>query len=556
MKHSVVIAIVALMLTCVLPAATGQPPAPEVAHASAHATALSQDWPQWRGLNRDGVAAHCPPLSWPPTGPELIWKSESIPANLEGGFGSVAIAHGRVYVFVSWQDGFNGVAGPQDVIVCLDEATGKTLWMTGFPSVKTDHPSGSVPCVAGDRVFAFGSQRLYCLDADTGTMRWQSGITGAQISASPLFADGMVFALSNALRAYDPNGGEPVDPRNPDGPRQPKLLWEQPKAAGGPSFEGVEHTSYNCSPAVWRKQGVTYIITCGDKLTCVNARTGAVQWQAPGPGGASATPAVYGDTVVINYGLGRGTYAYHMTPDKAEQLWRISKSDRGTTPVIVNGRVFQYGAGSYACYDLFTGQEKWKQRFGGEISSPIAADGKIFGFYSGASAITVFNAASDKFEQIDTLQCAGVVASSPAIANGRLYVRKGNCVACYGLTRDPNEKIVLPPLAVAAGQPLRILLGSTEDWTDAEGRVWSADRFVSTGEPFAAKAAIRPKTDLSRIYQSGRKGLTGLVLHLVNGPYTIRAHFCETDEGIAEPGLRIMSLYVNDQETGDIDPFG
>ncbi|MCP4451751.1 MAG: hypothetical protein GY809_09840, partial [Planctomycetes bacterium] len=214
------------------------------------------------------------------------------------------------------------------------------------------------------------------------------------------------------------------------------------------------------------------------------------------------------------------------------------------------------GAGSYTCYDLFTGQEKWKQRFGGEISSPIAADGKIFGFYSGASAITVFNATSETFEQIDTLQCAGVVASSPAIANGRLYVRKGNCVACYGLTRDPNEKIVLPPLAVGAGQPLRILLGSTQDWTDAEGRLWSADRFVNTGEPFAAKAAIRPKTDLSRIYQSGRKGLTGLALHLVNGTYTVRTHFCETDEGIAEPDLRVMSLYVNDQEVGQIDPLG
>jgi len=382
------------------------------------------------------------------------------------------------------------------------------------------------------------------MDAETGTALWQSGITGAQISSSPLFADGLVFALSDALRAYDPDGGVP------------RLLWEQPKAAGGPSFEGVEHTSYNCSPAVWRKQGVTYIITCGDKLTCVNARTGAVQWQAPGPGGASATPAVYGDTVVINYGLGRGTYAYHMTPNRAERLWRLSKSDRGTSPVIVNDHVYAYGAGSYACYDLFTGQERWKQRFGGEISSPIAADGKIFGFYSGASAITVFNATPERFEQIDTLQCAGVVASSPAIANGRLYVRKGNCVACYGLTRDPNEKIVLPPLAVAAGQPLRILLGSTQDWTDAEGRVWSADRFVNTGNPFAAKAAIRPKTDLSRIYQSGRKGLTGLVLHLVNGTYTVRAHFCETDEGIAEPDLRVMSLYVNDQEAGEIDCFG
>jgi outer membrane protein assembly factor BamB len=147
------------------------------------------DWNQWRGPNRDGIAPDCPPLSWPATGPKLLWKSEVIPANLNGGFGSVSIANQRVYVFVSWQRGFKGAEGPQDVIVCLDEASGMTLWMTGFLSVKNDHCSGSTPCVAGDKVFVFGSQRLYCLDAKTGRALWQSGVTGAQISSSPLSAD-------------------------------------------------------------------------------------------------------------------------------------------------------------------------------------------------------------------------------------------------------------------------------------------------------------------------------------------------------------------------------
>jgi hypothetical protein len=359
-------------------------------------------------------------------------------------------------------------------------------------------------------------------------------------SPTRLPEDPMIFALSDSLRAYDPDGGAPVDPRNPDSPRQPKLLWEQPKAGGGPSFEGVPHTSCNCSPAVWRKDGVTYIITCGDKLTCVEAKTGAVKWQAPGPGGASGTPAVAGDYVAINYGMGRGTYAYRITPEKAEQLWRISKSDRGTTPIILAGHVYEYGEGSYACYDLTTGEEKWKQRFGGEISSPIAADGKIVVLYSGAAAMTVFKPTPEKFVQIDNLQVTAVIASSPAIANGRLYLRKQNCVACYALTTDPNERIVLPPLAAPAGKPYRILFGSTQDWTDAKGKLWSADILKDNGEPFALNDAGVAGTNLSRIYQSGRKGFTGFALHLVDGVYTVRAHFCETYEGITEPGLRVM----------------
>jgi outer membrane protein assembly factor BamB len=514
------------------------------------------DWNQWRGPNRDGIAPGCPKLSWPTTGPKLLWKSEVIPANLNGGYGSVSISKGRVYVFVSWQSGFNGAEGSQDVVVCLDEASGKTLWMKGFPSVKNDHSSGSTPCIAGDKVFVFGSQRLYCLDAKTGQALWKSEVSGAQISSSPLFADNMIFALSDNLRAYDPNGGALVDPNNPKSPRQPKLLWEQPRAAGGPAFEGVPHTSCNSSPAVWRKKGVTYIITCGDKLTCVNAKTGAVRWQAPGPGGASGTPAVSGDYMAINYGLGRGTYAYHMTPEKAEQLWRVSKSDRGTTPIILAGNVYEYGGGSYTCYDLTTGEEKWKQHFGGEISSPIAADGKIFALYSGAAAMTVFKPTSEKFVQVDNLQISAVIASSPAIANGRLYLRKENCVACYALTTDPNEQIILPPLVAAAGKPYRILFGSTQDWTDTEGNLWSADTLQDNGERWVSRHGTIGDSNLSRIYQTGRKGLTGFALHLVDGTYTVRGHFCETDEAIAEPGLRVMTFIANGVEREDVDPFG
>ena len=154
--------------------------------------------------------------------------------------------------------------------------------------------------------------------------------------------------------------------------------------------------------------------------------------------------------------------------------------------------------------------------------------------------MTVFKPTPEKFVQVDNLQVTAVIASSPAIANGRLYLRKNNCEACYALTIDPNEPTVLPPLAAPAGKPYRILFGSTQDWTDAEGNLWSADTFKDNGEPWAPKRGTLENVNLPRIYQSGRKGLTGFALHLVDGVYTVRAHFCETYEGITEPGLRVM----------------
>jgi outer membrane protein assembly factor BamB len=62
----------------------------------------SDGWPQWRGPNRDGVAPASPKLldSWPKGGPKQLWKSAPIPAQREGGCGSVVVSDGKAFVFV------------------------------------------------------------------------------------------------------------------------------------------------------------------------------------------------------------------------------------------------------------------------------------------------------------------------------------------------------------------------------------------------------------------------------------------------------------------------
>ena len=65
----------------------------------------ADDWPQWRGANRDGVSAGEAVLSntWPTEGPEKIWQSEAeIPSDDDGGHGSPVVADGKVYLSVVW----------------------------------------------------------------------------------------------------------------------------------------------------------------------------------------------------------------------------------------------------------------------------------------------------------------------------------------------------------------------------------------------------------------------------------------------------------------------
>ena len=55
---------------------------------------LADDWPQFRGLNRDGKSAETGLLKkWPERGPKQLWSVEGLGI----GFSSVAVAKGFVY---------------------------------------------------------------------------------------------------------------------------------------------------------------------------------------------------------------------------------------------------------------------------------------------------------------------------------------------------------------------------------------------------------------------------------------------------------------------------
>jgi len=57
----------------------------------------------------------------------------------------------------------------EDVVVCVDLATGKTLWKFKSPGEATGRMASSTPCVADGRVFALGSTNFYALNAGDGS---------------------------------------------------------------------------------------------------------------------------------------------------------------------------------------------------------------------------------------------------------------------------------------------------------------------------------------------------------------------------------------------------
>src|SRR4051812_33443314 len=79
--------------------------------------AFGEDWPQWRGPERNGISKESGWLeSWPQQGPAIAWK-----ANVGLGFTSFVVSRGRV-------DTVGHTDADKDTVFCFDAVTGKEIW--------------------------------------------------------------------------------------------------------------------------------------------------------------------------------------------------------------------------------------------------------------------------------------------------------------------------------------------------------------------------------------------------------------------------------------------
>src|SRR5262249_33441996 len=107
------------------------------------------DWPQWRGPDRDNVSKENGLLKeWPKDGPPLLWKADG----LGEGVPSISVAAGRVFV-LGYRDG-------KEFLTALNEADGKPAWSTAIGPAVQEIPrmrwlSQRTPSVDADRVYAF-----------------------------------------------------------------------------------------------------------------------------------------------------------------------------------------------------------------------------------------------------------------------------------------------------------------------------------------------------------------------------------------------------------------
>jgi len=188
---------------------------------------MAADWPQYLGPDRNGIATETGlKRSWPEDGPKVLWTFP-----LGEGFAGPAVSDGKVYVL-------DRVGSEQDVLRCIDLATGKEEWTFAYDAEgKFDrHGSRSVPTIEGNYVYTCGPLgHVRCIDKVTHKAVWKKNVWRGfskgkvptwGISQSPLIYGDLLILASQTKKAgvvaYDKLTGS--------------VQWASPKLPGKPGY--------------------------------------------------------------------------------------------------------------------------------------------------------------------------------------------------------------------------------------------------------------------------------------------------------------------------------
>src|SRR6187551_3724353 len=115
-------------------------------------SSFAADWPQWRGLNRDGkVSDFKTPKVWP----KELTKKWAV--NVGDGAASPALVGNRIFVFAREDRG--------EGIRCLDASSGKEIWHETYSAEPSTDPGRfagprSSPAVAEGKVVTLSARGM------------------------------------------------------------------------------------------------------------------------------------------------------------------------------------------------------------------------------------------------------------------------------------------------------------------------------------------------------------------------------------------------------------
>jgi len=325
--------------------------------AIAVSTIGAQDWNQWRGPSRTGVATtFVAPAEWPAK-PTKVWQ-----ATVGVGHSSPVVASARAFI--------HSRIGEEELVTAFDASSGKQLWQQRYEAPYKVNPAAeahgkgpkSTPVVADGRLFTFGiNGTLSAFDATTGKVLWRKQYAKEFDASAPDFGtamspvvDGKLLIVhvggntSGAVAALDVAGG------------QARWLWK----GDGPAY---------ASPIVAILGGTRQVVTQSrSHVIGIGLSTGDLLWRIPLTTAYAqniVTPVVMGDTVIYS-GIDVPLTAVGVGPPWPTRTLRHVWENRDasmymSSPVLVDGYVYGFthrNKGQFFSVDAKTGKTLWTSK--------------------------------------------------------------------------------------------------------------------------------------------------------------------------------------------------
>jgi outer membrane protein assembly factor BamB len=387
--------------------------------------ACGDDWPAWRGPNRDGICRETGLLKrWPAGGPKLLWKT----TGLGEGYSGPAIVGNLLYTM--------GNIDGQERVLALDVSQqGKQVWQAPIGAVRPgiQYPGPrSTPTIDGDRLYTLGVQGdLVSMNTADGHLLWRHDLVkdfgGTRPNwgyAESVLVDGPWVLCTpggakNTIAALDKETG--------------KRVW------GSPAGDPAEYSSI-IKPTL---AGVKQYVTLTKKgVIGVAAEDGKFlwRWEHPHNNIANITTCVWHDDTIFAasaYNTGGGLVDIKQSGDgfEAKERYFVKKMQNHHGGLILHDGML-YGCGNpkvLMCLDYETGDIKWSNTSSGKCSL-LFADGMLYcrsedGPISLVEATPAGFQLKGRFNQPD--RSAQKSWPHLVIANGVLYVRDQDVLLAY-----------------------------------------------------------------------------------------------------------------------------
>jgi len=385
-------------------------------------TTFGDDWTAWRGPNTNGISTE---TGWNPralTTPKIVWKT-----NVGKGHSSVAVKGNYLYTMGNNPITSGNTTIDKDIVICLDNRTGKKIWLYAYPCDRGVYPGPmSTPVVDGTCLYTISRKgHLFCFNALNGKVVWKKNIItdglsqslNSEFSFSPVIEGNMLLLNLNT-------SGVVLNKKNG------KVIWKSSPGEGGIA-----------TPILFNFGGKRLAVIQGkDTIHIVDINTGEVwrtfEWKS------------FADPILFNQDLIYLSASRSLTKKSCalikirnwelEVLWYEKyKNTAFQSWVILNGYGYGFKRSDkqyLQCIEIMTGKQKWEHQVV-DWGSLMAANGKLIILY-GQGDLSIAEASSVGYKEISSAKLFDIghwrsyqkgdvncCWTAPVLSNGRIYCR-------------------------------------------------------------------------------------------------------------------------------------